>query len=256
MRLTSVILQDLVQLVNGDSPFWLLNMTEMARTFGLELLEAVLTNFSAVFHENPAFRSLLKERVCALVIKLFSPNVKHRVLPSNTNPGGNNSNVTSNTANPSYSGGHMIGMSSSDKPYFPISMRLLRLVAILIQKYHTILVTECEIFLSLIIKFLDPDKPHWQRALALEVIHKLVTKPMLIAFFCQSYDCKNHATNIVQDMINSLASYVRYSLVNASACKCFCIRNIVNILSCFLLLLPYIIAINVLNEWVFSHYST
>lgn len=214
-----------MQLVNGDSPYWLLNMTEMARTFGLELLEAVLTNFSAVFHENPAFRSLLKERVCALVIKLFSPNVKHRVLPNNNPNGNNNGNIVMNTPNSNYgggvsgAGGHMINMSSSDKPYFPISMRLLRLVAILIQKYHTILVTECEIFLSLIIKFLDPDKPHWQRALALEVIHKLVTKPMLIAFFCQSYDCKNHATNIVQDMINALASYVRYSLVNASACK-------------------------------------
>lgn len=174
-------------------------MNEMTRTFGLELLEAVLTNFSAVFHENRDFRLLLKERVCALVIKLFSPNVKHRSLPTQ------NANGNANTAN--------------DKPYFPISMRLLRLVAILIQKYHTILVTECEIFLSLIIKFLDPDKPHWQRALALEVIHKLATKPSLVAFFCKSYDCKNHATNIVQDMITALGTYVRYSLINSAACK-------------------------------------
>lgn len=95
-------------------------------------------------------------------------------------------------------------------------MRLLRLVAVLIQKYHTILVTECEIFLSLIIKFLDPDKPSWQRALALEVIHKLVTRSSLIAFFCKSYDLKNHATNIVHDMIAAMGSYVRYSLFNAS----------------------------------------
>lgn len=77
--------------------------------------------------------------------------------------------------------------------------------------------TECEIFLSLIIKFLDPDKPHWQRALALEVIHKLATKSNLIAFFCKSYDLKNHATNILQDMITALGTYVRYSLINASA---------------------------------------
>uniref|UniRef100_A0ABK9MVT4 Protein MON2 homolog n=1 Tax=Glossina morsitans morsitans TaxID=37546 RepID=A0ABK9MVT4_GLOMM len=192
------LFQDLVQLVNADPPYWLSGMTEMTRTFGLELLEAVLTNFSAVFHENRDFRLLLKERVCALVIKLFSPNVKHRSLPTQ------NSNGSVNNM-------------PNDKPYFPISMRLLRLVAILIQKYHTILVTECEIFLSLIIKFLDSDKPHWQRALALEVIHKLATKPMLMAFFCKSYDCKNHATNIVQDMITSLGTYVRYSLINASA---------------------------------------
>lgn len=188
-------------MVNGDSPYWLLGMTEMTRTFGLELLEAVLMNFSAVFHENPDFRSLLKERVCALVIKLFSPNVKHRSLPTQQTVVNGNINM------------------SNDKPYFPISMRLLRLVAILIQKYHTILVTECEIFLSLIIKFLDPDKPHWQRALALEVIHKLATKPILIAFFCKSYDCKHHATNILQDMITALGTYVRYTLINSSACK-------------------------------------
>ncbi|EDW04109.1 protein MON2 homolog [Drosophila grimshawi] len=190
------LFQDLVQLVNAEQPYWLLGMTEMTRTFGLELLEAVLSNFSAVFHENQEFRLLLKERVCALVIKLFSPNVKHRQLPAPSN----------GTAT-----------VPADKPYFPISMRLLRLVAILIQKYHTILVTECEIFLSLIIKFLDPDKPYWQRALALEVIHKLVTRSSLIAFFCKSYDLKNHATHIVHDMIAAMGSYVRYALINASA---------------------------------------
>ncbi|XP_016968511.1 protein MON2 homolog [Drosophila biarmipes] len=191
-----LLFQDLVQLVNAEQPYWLVGMTEMTRTFGLELLEAVLTNFSAVFHESNDFRLLLKERVCALVIKLFSPNVKHRQLPA---PSNGNAPVP------------------AEKPYFPISMRLLRLVAILIQKYHTILVTECEIFLSLIIKFLDPDKPAWQRALALEVIHKLVTRSSLIAFFCKSYDLKNHATNIVHDMIVAMGSYVRYSLINASA---------------------------------------
>ncbi|XP_030384078.1 protein MON2 homolog isoform X2 [Scaptodrosophila lebanonensis] len=191
-----MLFQDLVQLVNAEQPYWLVGMTEMTRTFGLELLEAVLSSFSAVFHENNDFRLLLKERVCALVIKLFSPNVKHRQLPAQNN---------GNAAVP------------ADKPHFPISMRLLRLVAILIQKYHTILVTECEIFLSLIIKFLDPDKPHWQRALALEVIHKLVTRSTLMAFFCKSYDLKNHATNIVHDMIAALGSFVRYSLINASA---------------------------------------
>lgn len=44
-----LLFQDLVQLVNADQPFWLLGMTEMTRTFGLELLETVLTSFSPVF---------------------------------------------------------------------------------------------------------------------------------------------------------------------------------------------------------------
>lgn len=186
-----LLFQDLVQLVNADQPYWLLGMTEMTRTFGLELLESVLTNFTSVFYKNPEFSFLLKERVCALVIKLFSPNIKYRT-------------VAPSTQQPPY-----------DKPYFPISMRLLRVVSILIQKYHCLLVTECEIFLSLIVKFLDPDKPAWQRSLALEVLHKMTIQPELLVSFCRCYDLKDHSTKIFQDIINSLGAYVQ-SLFAAS----------------------------------------
>lgn len=137
-----------MQLVNADQPYWLIGITEMTRTFGLELLESVLTNFSSVFfkvrkeydfleyfklniqrtsinfffifcNQHPEFSFLLKERVCALVIKLFSPNIKYR----------NSVPASVQQATP------------LDKPYFPISMRLLRVVSILVQKYHSLLVS-------------------------------------------------------------------------------------------------------------------
>lgn len=114
-----LMFQDLVQLVNADQPYWLSGITEMTRTFGLELLESVLTNFSSVFFKHPEFSFLLKERVCALVIKLFSPNIKYR----------NSVPASVQQATP------------LDKPYFPISMRLLRVVSILVQKYHSLLVS-------------------------------------------------------------------------------------------------------------------
>lgn len=44
-----VFLKDLCQLVNADQPFWLTGMTEMTRTFGLELVESVLTSYSETF---------------------------------------------------------------------------------------------------------------------------------------------------------------------------------------------------------------
>lgn len=135
---------------------------------------------------------MLKERVCALVIKLFSPNIKYRSIVQ----------VNAQQSTP------------LDKPYFPISMRLLRVVSILIQKYHSLLVTECEIFLSLIVKFLDPDKPAWQRSLALEVIHKMTVQPDLLTSFCRCYDLKDHATNIFQDIINSLGAFVQSLFVS------------------------------------------
>lgn len=52
---------------------------------------------------------------------------------------------------------------------------------------HFLQTTECEIFLSLLIKFLDPEKPGWQRCLALEVLHKLSTQPTLIRYVFKNY---------------------------------------------------------------------
>lgn len=46
-----LLFQDLIQLVNADQPYWLIGMTEMTRTFGLELLESVLIQFSDVFYK-------------------------------------------------------------------------------------------------------------------------------------------------------------------------------------------------------------
>ena len=117
------------------------------------------------------------------------------------------------------SGGSAAGQSpvAFDKPYYPISLRLLRVVAVLVERYYRLLVTECEIFLSLIVKFLDPDKPPWQRALALELLHRMAVQPRLITEFCRSYDCQPHATNIFQDMVNSLGAFVQQVFVSSSS---------------------------------------
>lgn len=190
-----MLFQDLVQLVNADQPFWLVGLTEMTRTFGLELVESILSNFPEVFFKHQEFSFLLKERVCPLIIKLFSPNIKYRQgIPNVGLP---------NTV--------------SDKPYFPISMRLLRIVSVLIQKYYSMLITECEIFLSLIVKFLDVDKPQWQRAVALEVLHKMCVQPELLRSFCECYDMKPHSTKIFQDIVNALGSYVQSLFVTPTA---------------------------------------
>nr|XP_025139679.1 protein MON2 homolog isoform X6 [Bubalus bubalis] len=116
-----MLFQDLCQLVNADAPYWLVGMTEMTRTFGLELLESVLNDFPQVFLQ----------------------------------------------------------------------------------------VTECEIFLSLLVKFLDADKPQWLRAVAVESIHRLCVQPQLLRSFCQSYDMKQHSTKVFRDIVNALGSFIQ-----------------------------------------------
>uniref|UniRef100_T1D1X0 Protein MON2 homolog n=1 Tax=Cupiennius salei TaxID=6928 RepID=T1D1X0_CUPSA len=180
-----MLFQDLVQLVNADQPVYLIGLTEMTCSFGLELLESILSSFPEIFLKSIQFRFLLKERVCPMIIKLFSPNIKH------------------------HQGVQSSGFTASDKPHFPISMRLLRIVSVLIERYYKMLETEIEIFVSLCLKFLDVDKPSWQRALALEVLHRICSKPELLRSFCEAYDMKPHSTKIFKDIVNALSSYVQ-----------------------------------------------
>ncbi|KAL5014652.1 hypothetical protein ScPMuIL_008922 [Solemya velum] len=187
-----LLFQDLCQLVNADQPFWLVGMTEMTRAFGLELLEAVLTSYSEIFIRHPEFSFLLKERVCPLVIKLFSPSIKYRHgLPPPPSP------------------------APVEKPVFSIVMRLLRIVKSLIMLYYKLLITECEIFLSLLVKFLDPEKPLWQRCLALEVLHRLTNQSELVRSFVESYDMKPHSTKIFRDIVNAVGAFIQSQFMNS-----------------------------------------
>lgn len=63
-------------------------------------------------------------------------------------------------------------------------------------------------------KFVDPDKPAWQRAAALEVLFRMTTQSDLLLSFCECYDLKTHSTNIFQDIVNCLGAYVQSVFLN------------------------------------------
>lgn len=82
--------------------------------------------------QHPEFSFLLKERVCPLIIKLFSPSIKHR-----------------------------ISSSPLDKPLYPVAVRLLRIVSVLIEKFYTLLVRLCDSGLYLVTNSTrDPEMAH------------------------------------------------------------------------------------------------
>jgi len=203
-----LLLQDLIQLVNADNPFWLTGLTEMTRTFGLELLESIFNDYPQIFNKHEEFSFLLKERVCPLIIKLFSPNIKYKQFQKQLQQQQlyqtqqQQSQTSLNTLN-----------NSNEKPFFPISIRLLRIVNVIISKYYAMLITESEIFLSLLIKFLENDKPNWQRATALEVVYKMVSQPNLIKSFCLFYDMKPNSSKILKDISNALGIYAQSAFI-------------------------------------------
>jgi len=84
----------------------------------MSICVCIICLLSLFQHQEFAF--LLKERVCPLVIKLFSPSLKYRLgAPVPSSP------------------------TTGDKPFFPIVMRLLRIVSSLIQFYYNLLVSTC-----------------------------------------------------------------------------------------------------------------
>uniref|UniRef100_A0AAF5RVX0 Protein MON2 homolog n=2 Tax=Wuchereria bancrofti TaxID=6293 RepID=A0AAF5RVX0_WUCBA len=202
-----MLFHDLCLLINSEAPLWLVGIQEMTRTLGLELLESVLSSYPSVFTKHPEFAQLLKDQVCPLIIKLFAPNHKQMQITSQ---------------HPSSSTHAALDSISSQMPcsperiYFPISMRLLRVVVILITLYYNLLVTECEIFLALLVKFLESDKLGWQRAIAVEVLHKIVVLPELLIWFCENYDARPGATKAINSIVSGLATHVQLSFLRPS----------------------------------------
>ncbi|RUS25364.1 guanine nucleotide exchange factor in Golgi transport N-terminal-domain-containing protein, partial [Jimgerdemannia flammicorona] len=170
------LFQDLCILTNGEHPVYL-RLNHLSRTFGLELIESVLTNHFKLFRKHTEFSSLLRERVCPLIIK-----------------------------------------NMSDKHDFPQTMRLTRVVYILIKQFNEILVMECEIFLSMFVKILEPENPLWQRVLSMEIFRGVCGDPLLLRSIFAWYDRQDRSTNVFRDMISAFGKLAaeRPQLVGAT----------------------------------------
>ena len=144
---------------------------------------------------------ILKERICPLLIKLFSPSTKLKNHAS-TSP--------SSTSSLASSG------SNNDHKNFGIVSRLIRIVFVLIKNYFELLITESEIFLSLLTKFLEVDRPLWQKALAIEVFHKISVETNLIELIVINYDMKQHPEKIFSLITNGIALFIQSLFLNAA----------------------------------------
>ncbi|KAF5405702.1 hypothetical protein PHET_00768 [Paragonimus heterotremus] len=220
------LFQDLCTLLNDETPTWISGITHFSRPLGLELVEALISAYSVLFRQHTAFAYLLKTSLCPLVIKLFSPSLKLRSTPSGTSS--RLTDVTSTVASTAVvqTSGVVSGSvttvnpssvaSAVEKISFPIVVRLKRLITVIVEQYFHLLNTECEIYLSVLIRFLDVDKTAWQRALALEVLQKFSAQPDLIRRLCISYDMRQHSTKIFSELIGALSHYVQAVLANPS----------------------------------------
>ncbi|TMS38446.1 hypothetical protein L596_005171 [Steinernema carpocapsae] len=209
-----LLFRDLCYLLKGDPLIFLIGIKDVKRTLALELVESVVKQYPSIFYKHPEFSELLKEHVCPLIIKLFSPNLKF-IQTSSQHPHANSTSRATVNAVSNYIGSNM--PVSPDRPFFPIAMRLLRIIVVLLTNYYQLLVTECEIFLTLLLKFLESDKLLWQRAIALEVLHRIVSQAELLAWFCENYDMNHSSAKVVQNVMSGLTSFVQVCFLRTEA---------------------------------------
>ncbi|KAI9159566.1 Endocytosis and vacuole integrity protein [Blastocladiella emersonii ATCC 22665] len=109
------------------------------------------------------------------------------------------------------------------------SVRLMRVVHLLVHKFASILVMECEVFLSLLLKSLDNDHG-WPCALALEALVSLCAQPRLLYNVFCVYDQQKQSTNIFRDLLTGLhkliTSDTQGNLLAAAPARVQCIDQL------------------------------
>lgn len=159
---------------------------------------------------------ILKERICPLLIKLFSPSTKLKLNSQSSYSSQQSPTASSSSSSTSANQSNSALIASNDPKNFGIVTRLIRIVFVLIKNYFELLITETEIFLSLLVKFLEPDRPLWQKALAIEVFHKISIEVNLIESLVVNYDMKQHPEKIFMLITNGIALFIHSLFINPS----------------------------------------
>lgn len=169
-----LLLRDLILILNGEQPLWLVGLTDVSKTFILELLELAFVSFSDVLTRHDEFRLLIKERVCYMILEMFSPEINHKSSDDYDLCGNKTSNKKEE--NPISDGGETrlpkgglldeeftsvvadIKLSmDNNRSISATSMRILRILSMLIQKFYVELLTSGDIFTAIFTKLLEND---------------------------------------------------------------------------------------------------
>ncbi|KAH7640772.1 mon2-like protein [Dermatophagoides farinae] len=230
------VMQDLIQIINGETTFWLkMPHIDIDKLFALELLELIINQYPSIFYNHDEFIFILKDKVCQVVIKLFAPNLKfirnnhrhHHNHQLSFNPLLQKSSNNDDSINDS-TGNSSVQTVQISPPQWPTTVRLMRIVSVLIKNFFQLLITESEIFLTQLIRSLEVDKLNWQRLIALEALFKILDAQTLAAL-CQYYDSSMQSSKILRDIVNALCIFIQsqFQIVDSSSTQSL-IASLVN----------------------------
>ncbi|KAI0168874.1 hypothetical protein GGR52DRAFT_552711 [Hypoxylon sp. FL1284] len=154
------IFRDICLMTETQRPEYL-RFTGLPQTFGLELIESVLSQHAAIFIESrhPEQAYILRTTVMPFVIKALSA-----------------------------------------KPNFAISVRLARILYTLLRKHLDVLPSEGGEALDTLTQLLDQDASPWRRALCMEVFRGIFSEPHLLRRIFVLYDSKEGEKDILKNL--------------------------------------------------------
>ncbi|XP_031260059.1 protein MON2 homolog [Pistacia vera] len=167
------LLEDLTALAAGGSATWL-HVNSLQRTFALDILEFVLSNYVFAFRMLVSYEQVLRHQICSLIMTSLRTNAEVE--------------------------------GEAGEPYF--RRLVLRSVAHIIRLYSSSLITECEVFLSMLVKVTFLDLPLWHRILVLEVLRGFCVEARTLRILFQNFDMHPKNTNVVEGMVKALARVV------------------------------------------------
>ncbi|XP_048323990.2 uncharacterized protein LOC107412268 isoform X2 [Ziziphus jujuba] len=167
------LLEDLTALAAGGSGIWL-RVNSLQRPFVLDILEFILSNYVAVFRTLIPYEQILRHQICSLLMTSIRTNAE----------------VEGEAGEPSF------------------RRLVLRSVAHIIRLYSSSLITECEVFLSMLLKVIFLDLPLWHRILVLEILRGFCVEARTLRILFQNFDMNPKNTNVVEGMVKALARVV------------------------------------------------
>ncbi|KAJ5280997.1 hypothetical protein N7478_006369 [Penicillium angulare] len=95
----------------------------------------------------------------------------------------------------------------SEKTSFALTVRVSRILLVLLKRHMSLLIAECEMALGLLTHLLEPDgTTPWKRVLCMEVFRGLYSEPGVVRQIYSLYDGEEGRKNILRD---HMASFVR-----------------------------------------------
>ena len=172
-----LVFSDLCSLANAE-PATFLSLNSLSKTFSLELIESVLSNHPRLFTTSTSTMNQSNSHPELLFL------LRSKVCP-------------------------LLIKSLSEPPAFPIHLRLMRLLFLLLRQFSSDLVLEVEILLSILLRTVNPSAQElaahggsqpllWQKVLALEVLRSLCSDDAFLRNLWLWYDSANAATEATE----------------------------------------------------------